>query len=116
MHTRIYAKLNELPPRFRSHAESRVQRTLRRWRHRLAKVRVFLRDENGPRGGFDTSCRLVLETQRGGPIVTTGRSSDAHGALSEALQCAREQIRRREQRIAAKARSRPGRRDLRKVA
>jgi ribosome-associated translation inhibitor RaiA len=116
MHTQIYANLSELPPEFRTIAESRIHATLRRWRHRVAKVRVFLEDDNGPRGGFDTSCRLVVDPQRGPSIVTRGRASDAEGALFEALQRALRRVQRREERRVSKQRSRSARRDLRKVA
>ena len=112
MHTEIYAKLDGTPPRFHAHAGDRIQRALRRWSRRLTKVRVFLRDENGPRGGIDTSCRLMLETERSGAIVATGRGSDAWSALSAALQRARERVRRREQRRVSKVRTRSARRDL----
>ena len=116
MHTEIYAKLDDMSPQLYSHADGRVQSTLRRWSRRLTKVRVFLREENGPRGGFGTRCRLVLETERSGSIVVTGRGSDADSALSRALQRARERVRRREERRVAKVRARSGRRDLRKAA
>jgi len=112
MHTEIYARLDRVPPPFRAQAEARVRRSLRRWKRRLTKVRVFLRDENGPRGGLDTRCRLVLETERSGSIVTTALSSDAEGALREALARARTRLGRWSERHTGRARARALRRDL----
>ncbi len=110
MQTQIYAPFDELPPRFRRHAESRIRTTLGRWKHRLARVRVFLRDENGPRGGADKSCRLVLETHRGRSIVVRSDADDPRTALGDALKRARRRIARVEDRLASGARSRRQRR------
>lgn len=112
MHTEIYAKLDGIPPVFRAQAEERIRQSLRRWKRGLTKVRVFLRDENGPRGGLDTRCRVVLETERNGSIVTAALSSDAEGALRKALARSRTRLGRWSQRHADKARARTDRRRL----
>jgi len=116
MRTEVYARLDDTPARFYSQAENRIRRAIGRWSRRLRKVRVFLREHRGPSGSHGTRCRIVLETERARAIVTTGHGIDAEGALSAALDRAREGIRRREKRRIAKLRARSGRRHLPKVA
>ncbi len=116
MHTRIHAKIDDLEPDFRSWAEARIHRTLRRWQRRIASIRVFLQAQSGSR---DTGaiCRLVLQGQRGGgSIVAMGCAPDAEGALVEALVRARKQLRRRSDRPSANAALRARRRELCRAA
>ena len=116
MLTEICTQLNETPPRLRSYVDARVTRSLQRWSHRLEKVRVSFADENGPRGGIDLRCRLILQTQRGASIVTTGRGPRVGESLAEALRRARARLRRQDQRRTAKARPRPRRKHLGEAA
>ncbi len=116
MRTEVYAKLDDTPAGLASQAEHRIRRALGLWRRRLRKVRVFLREQRGPSDSRGARCRVVIETERAGPIVTTGHGTDALGALSAALQRAREGVRRREQRRVSKLRARSGRRFLPSVA
>ena len=116
MNTVIHAKLGEVPTQFQSHAERRIRRMLRRWRRRVTQVRVFLKDEDGPRGGPGIRCRVVLDTGRGFPLVATARGREVEDALSGALVRARDRVRRHEQRRVARLRARAERRDLRQAA
>ncbi len=95
MKTQIVTRHDGLPPKFRERSTAVVERGLRRFRSRLRRVRVVVVDENGPRGGVDTRCRVMLETRHGRPIVTQGLASNAHAALRLALDRARARLRGR---------------------
>ncbi len=95
MQTQIVTRLDDEPAKFRERSTDSIERALRRFRGRLRRVRVVFDDENGPRGGVDTRCRLMLETRHGRPVVTQGLASDAQGALRMALDRARARLRGR---------------------
>jgi ribosomal subunit interface protein len=69
------------PSTFQDHAERRLSFALGRLlRGRAAHVSLMLTDQNGPRGGVDKDCRVVL---RAGEtvIVTHARDADVFTAI-----------------------------------
>lgn len=69
------------PSTFQDHAERRLSFALGRLlRGRAANVSLVLTDQNGPRGGVDKDCRVVL---RAGEtvIVTHARDADVFTAI-----------------------------------
>lgn len=52
-----------------AHVERRLQFALSRFSGRIRRVDVFLADENGPRGGIDKTCRIVVRLRDGGDVV-----------------------------------------------
>ncbi len=73
----------------RSELVERLRDVLHRFGHRIRRVAVFLADLNGPKGGVDKSCRLVVHLERGGSVVAEGREGDTTGAVERAAQRAR---------------------------
>ena len=61
MQTEICSSLEDAPSRFRSDADIRIQRSLRRWSKKLATVRAFLRAENGARAA-ETEVDRTIDT------------------------------------------------------
>jgi len=59
-----------------SHIERRLQFALARFSSRVRRVNVFLADENGPRGGIDKTCRIVVRLRDGGDVVAEVSDSD----------------------------------------
>ena len=59
---------------------SLIQEALGRFDERIQRVQVMLVDVNGPRGGLDKECRLVIHPKRMPPIVIRDRDSSP-GAL-----------------------------------
>lgn len=52
----------------RAHIERRLRFTLGKFGSRVQRVNVFLSDLNGPKGGVDKRCRLVVRLRSG--VVT----------------------------------------------
>lgn len=65
----------------------------------VPRVAVYLRDENGPRGGVDITCRLVLELRGVGTRVIEDRGHDLPALIDRvagrAGQTARRELSRR---------------------
>ncbi|MFM8414924.1 MAG: HPF/RaiA family ribosome-associated protein [Planctomycetota bacterium] len=57
------------PPDLATHVERRLGFALSRFAGRIRRVNVFLADQNGPRGGIDKTCRIVVRLADGGDVV-----------------------------------------------
>lgn len=51
------------------HIERRLRFALARFGSRIEKVIVFLHDHNGPKGGIDKVCRVIVKTRGCGAVV-----------------------------------------------
>lgn len=58
-----------IPPELAAHIERRLRFALSRFTGRMRRVNVFLADQNGPRGGIDKTCRIVVRLADGGDVV-----------------------------------------------
>lgn len=52
-----------IPANLSRYIERKLCRSLERFTHRITKVVVFLRDVNGPRGGVDKACRVLVKAR-----------------------------------------------------
>jgi ribosome-associated translation inhibitor RaiA len=67
----------------RQQVEDRIRLVLSRFAPLIRDLTVTVNDENGPRGGIDTSCRLVLRL-RGGTVVVNERANAVMTAVGQA--------------------------------
>jgi ribosome-associated translation inhibitor RaiA len=98
----------EVTEGLRAHVAERLRIALTRFAGYVGEVRVYLRDVNGPRGGLDKQCRIVVEMPRYGRVVVIGADTDLHVAITRTTGRAGFAVRRRVKRRLA--RRRPGRR------
>ena len=61
----------------RQHIERRIRHATRRFESRIRLTSVLLSDVNGPKGGADKVCRVIVELNRRDRVVLTGLGSDA---------------------------------------
>lgn len=66
------ARPKDLP----DHIERRLRFALSRFGSRIEKVLVFLHDHNGPKGGIDKVCRVLVKTRGCGAVVAAVVDSD----------------------------------------
>lgn len=57
------------PADLADHLERRLRFALSRFEGRIHRVEVFLADENGPRGGVDKTCRIVVRLRDDNDVV-----------------------------------------------
>jgi hypothetical protein len=62
--------------------ERRLLFALSRFDSRIQQIDLTLNDENGPRGGIDKSCRLLVVLHRAADVVITDRDSDVISCIS----------------------------------
>jgi hypothetical protein len=92
----------------RTHIERQLRAALGRFARRVGQVRVFLRDVNGPRGGVDKRCRIVVHLPPAGRAVVCGAGTDPYAVVAHTAMRSGRAVKRHLQRRAARRR-RPGR-------
>lgn len=70
---------------FRELAELRVRFVMRRLAWMVSRAQVQLSDVNGPRGGIDKRCQVMLKTNGRSVVVISSTASDWRAALDTAL-------------------------------
>ncbi len=60
----------------------RLRFSLSRFGHAIQEVTVQLTDINGPKGGHDKECLIVVNLQKGGKVVVQGSGTDCDLALN----------------------------------
>jgi hypothetical protein len=100
----------EVTEQLRAHIAERLRLALGRFVGYVGEVRVYLRDVNGPRGGADKECRIVVELPRYGRVVVAGAGADLAAAITRTASRAGFAVWRRVKRRLARRRPprRPG--------
>lgn len=81
MQIEICGREIKVSERLHDHIERRVHFALERFAERIRKVRVQVRDLNGPRGGVDKSCQLVISLVPASTVVLETRGSNIYAAI-----------------------------------
>jgi putative sigma-54 modulation protein len=108
---------SRIPADLPRYIERKIRRSLARFGHRITKVVVFLRDENGPRGGVDKACRILVKARGCNAAVALVVDPSWHAAVDRAtaraglivsreLEKRRTDFRGRQRKAAQSARSR----------
>lgn len=81
MQIEIWGREIQMSERLHDHIERRVHFALERFAERIKRVRVQVRDLNGPRGGVDKSCQLVISLVPAATVVLETRGSNIYAAI-----------------------------------
>ena len=82
-------------PELVEHLERQAGFALDRFEARIQWVRITLEDENGPRGGRDTRCRIQTNLHPAGHLVVEEHTDDPFRAVAGATQRLRHTLARR---------------------
>ncbi len=63
--------------------ERRLHYALSRFDHAIGGVTVRITDINGPRGGHDKECLIVVRLRQGGEVMVQGNGSDSMSVLNQ---------------------------------
>lgn len=78
----------------RGHVRRRLTSAVGRLREHVHEIQVRLSDVNGPRGGLDKRCRVVLSGTRGGVFVAQGTAANFYQAVDAAADRSARAVRR----------------------
>lgn len=84
MHLEIRGQHLDVGRAARFHAERRLRFALGRFASRVGRVAVRVADVNGPRGGTDKRCRIVVALGGAGTVVVEDRDADVYAAIDAA--------------------------------
>ncbi len=73
----------ELHPDTITAMERRLHFSLSRFTHAIDGVTVRISDINGPRGGHDKECLIVVRLRQGGEVVVQGNGGDSMAVLNQ---------------------------------
>jgi len=80
----IEAHQFSLTPSLREHIETQLRARFIRFREKIGRIVVRVGDVNGPRGGVDKRCRLLVRTFGFKDIVINARDTDLYAAIDRA--------------------------------
>jgi len=78
-----------------AHVERRAAFSFDRFTNRIRRLWVRLRDDNGPRGGADKRCSLVVELVRGPRLCFVADAADPKAVVDRVLDRAAHALARR---------------------
>ena len=94
-HLDIGALTFKLTPSLLRHAADRVRAALAVAPGVVTGATARMRDVNGPKGGIDMGCRIVVALRGRGTVVVDAIDRDLYAAIDSAAAKLREAIRRR---------------------
>jgi putative sigma-54 modulation protein len=94
--------------RLRESITQRLQLALGRCGTRVVRATVFLADLNGPRGGVDKHCRVLLRLRSGTQVTLQATEADVHTAVAQAADRAGLSLKRQVERRRLRIRRSPG--------
>ena len=90
----IEARQFSLTPSLRRHIEKQLRAKFTRFREKIGTIIVRVGDVNGPKGGIDKRCRLLVRTPGRKDIVINDRHTDLYIAIDRAAHRAGRALRR----------------------
>ena len=86
MKLEIVDRRTALPDELHDFVERRIAFAMGRYQSRLHSVTVVLEDVNGPRGGVDQLCRVMVRLNDGGQVVITDRDTHIFPCVARAIE------------------------------
>lgn len=100
----IRGQRRHLSPELREFATRKTQFSLGRFAASIQQLELHVSDQNGPKGGTDKTCKLLLKHVHGAPLVVSMTAEDAFVAVAESLEKAGRTFRRLHDRILGRRR------------
>jgi putative sigma-54 modulation protein len=82
MSINIQARSFRLTAALRGYVHAKLEKTLSRYRQQAPKISVTLQDINGPRGGEDMQCKIVIKTDGNRTLVIQEIAEDMYDAIA----------------------------------
>ena len=83
-----------------NYIEHKISLTFSRSKHKIEEAKIILSDINGPKGGIDKQCQIILTLARSKPIVVSETQENFHQAIGRcfyrASQCLNRKLKRRQ--------------------
>lgn len=91
----------------REHIEDLAQRQLHRLAHEVERISVWVVDENGPKGGVDKRCSIVVRRAHGPSLAASERGLEVLAVVDATLDRVKACLRRETRRALSRRRASP---------
>jgi len=95
MELQVQARQFHLSDELREHVERRINFALGHFDHRVSRVAVSLSDVNGPKGGVDKQCQILVHLRRGNAVKIQDVDADFGSVIDRAADRAGRAVARR---------------------
>lgn len=95
MHVTVRGRHIDMSEPLRLHAERRTRFATGAFHERIESLDICIADVNGPRGGVDKRCAIVVTFRSGGSVLARGVDADAYFAVDRAAARVRTLLARR---------------------
>lgn len=108
MELELHVRGTEFLEALRNYAERRLRFSVRRLDHHIKRLRIYVEDLNGSRGGIDKRCRIIAQIAPSGNLVIEETDARIHEAVDRAAdrfgRTVRRELKRRQARRLGKVR------------
>lgn len=94
MHIEVRSRDAEMSVEMREMTAEKMKHALARFRDHITSVKVAVSDANGPKGGVDKMCRVVVRGREAWSIVVSDEAADLRALADLASARAAESVRR----------------------
>ncbi|MFT3768407.1 MAG: HPF/RaiA family ribosome-associated protein [Minicystis sp.] len=84
MQIEVRSRDAEMPEEIRAHAAGKLQLALARFGDRIASIKISLADVNGPKGGVDKTCRVLVHGREAWSVVVSEQDADPYALIERA--------------------------------
>ena len=89
----------------REHAQQKLAASLSKFGYRVNRVELTVQDNNGPKGGVDMECQVLIKLDGLGEVYASMKAETVSAAISKAIRCSERAVAKRVQRAHPLARN-----------
>jgi ribosomal subunit interface protein len=90
----IQTRQFSLSPAINEYVKSKIQVMLGRYESKISSINVSLFDINGPKGGEDKCCKIIVKINGASPIVVQETAEDLYAAINTCSRRSRRAVKR----------------------
>lgn len=94
MELELHVHGTHIAQNLRRYAERRFRFAFRRFSRQVRRLRIYVADINGPRGGGDKQCRILADIAPSGRLVLTETDPHMRAAMDRAAHRLKQTLRR----------------------
>jgi hypothetical protein len=98
MRITVINKQNQISRLAIEQAKSKIQTAFSKFGNHITSIECFVEDINGPKGGVDKKCQIVVNLRRLGAVVVSEEKATFSKAISRAVSRARQAVSKNVQR------------------
>ncbi len=107
MHLQVNGLNISLSDTLLAHVDTRFRFALDRIENQITRVSVRLEDQNGPRGGEDKHCKVIVTLRAGGTVVLNEKGNNFYNVIDRASEKTKRLINKNSEKKRSRRRQEP---------